>query len=93
MLFDIIAKLNREITELMRERHPDIDHIPMVIGTTDGVCVTIHFADKVIWDSDDWPFNDKIGESDMLELIEFNIRKEITEYMGQMRRFTWGDQW
>lgn len=89
MLFDIIAKLNSEIVELMKERHPDIDHIPMLVGSTDGSTVTIHFADKMVWDSNSWQFHEKHSEELSLTLIENHLRARITDYMGQMRRFGW----
>lgn len=94
MLFDVIRNLNEQITVFLNEGMPG-PMVPKVIATTDGFNATIHFIDRVVWDSTTWTFRDYPGmdesEAALAEgaRIEAHIKQGISDYLTQLYNIQW----
>ncbi len=95
MLFDILRKLNDEITMFLNEGMPG-KTVPLLIATTDGYNATIHFCDRVVWESHKWmtadyPDNMSDGEKELreLELIEADIKAKVMDYLSRLYNIQW----
>lgn len=94
MMFDVLRKLNDEITVSLNEGLPG-PTVPLLIGTTDGYNVTVHFMDKVVWDSTKWKYTtvtDNPTDNEVrneLDRIEQHIRHEVMEYLTRLYNIQW----
>ena len=87
MLFDLIQKLNGEITEMMNSGLPGEKH-PLITATTDGDTVLFYFLEKEIWNSTKWTFGTGNEEQEM-DRIENHIRLMIQNYIDQLYLIQW----
>lgn len=93
-LFDIVRKLNDEISASINEGMPGRVQ-PKLTGITDGYTVLIHFVDLVVWSSENWEYScDPLNatESDLeyeIEAIEAFIRKRVMEHVMVLFNIQW----
>lgn len=93
-LFDIVRKLNDEITLSVNEGLPG-RVAPKLTGVTDGYTVHIYFVDKVVWSSEDWQYScDPLNATDSdieyeMEAIEAFIRKRVMEHVMVLFNIQW----
>lgn len=87
MLFDIVYKINSEISRSMNGGLPG-EYKPKLFAATDGKRGTIHFLDKEVWNSETWEeFTYNWGTSEEEKIrqemvrIEAHIKKEILDYI------------
>ena len=87
MLFDVIQKINDEITEMMNSGLPG-ERFPLVTATTDGSVVIFYFLDKEIWNSTKWPIGSGSEEQELYKL-EQHIKLSIRDYIDQLYLIQW----
>jgi hypothetical protein len=90
-LFDLIRKLNDEITVMMSNGMPS-NPVPLLMGVTDGYNIQVIFMETVVWDSTKWSFNESSSiptdhemqnEMNRVErAIKSNIQKVVAPLMG-----------
>lgn len=94
-LFDIINKLNSEISVMMNEGMPGYSH-PMLLAETDGFHARIKFLDRVVWDSETWEYgnyshalDDSEKERYETAKIEQSIKKNVTDWIDKLYFIQW----
>lgn len=87
MLFDVIQKLNAEITVMMNAGLPGQKH-PLITATTDGTEALVYFLDKEIWNSSKWPFGGG-SEQQELDKIEMHIKQSVQDYIDLLYLIQW----
>lgn len=87
MLFDLLQKLNTEITEMMNAGLPGEKH-PLITASTDGSAVLFYFLDKEIWNSTQWSFGTG-SEQQELDKLERHLKLQVQEYIDLLYLIQW----
>ncbi len=91
MLYDVLAKLNAEIRDMMVYGAD----APRLIGITDGEGVQVTFMDKVVWDSANWEddcdfiFGEDAKVKHELSRIESHIKSTVMEHLMKLFDIQW----
>ncbi len=95
MLFDVIRKLNDEISLSLNKGMPG-KSVPLLTATTDGYNVVINFVDKTVWESHTWEYHtypsymseDEQMTQETLRIIA-HIKMQVMEYLMTLFQIQW----
>ncbi len=94
MLFDLVRKLNDEITLNINEGMPG-KNFPCLYGVTDGYNAHITFMDQTVWDSSVWKYErDPSVPTDAdiayeIGRIETHIKARVMDHLTRLYNIQW----